>query len=533
MPRIQKFLLYFGMRSVIVAMIFILFSILRPSVGERVRFQSDEGHSLIGHFYAGDDHVVLIGHGFSSDSAYTHRVRSIIQSQNYSVMTFDFTGHGNSGGQVYFDNSRTERLANDVGSAIDFLVEGGFDSEKIILVGHSMGARSMLQYASREDSPKLGGLIMVGPEVNLNPNKQASFFTGAVDLDMAFAKRLSTDSPKAPVSIITSTWDDIHSPDNGEALLNVLNEGTGTYTRNLVVVPRVLHNYEFYSEGIVREIIDSANGMSGRATEPLTGPIFYSLYFWFVGVGLALTSSLFIWHGLKNKLDNRYEYQAPGIRTVIPFILHKLWIWMVGIICGGLIVGLVVLVPLEKPYFAVQFVVIVGGYGIVSMLMNRLGWMPGLDGQRMEMPQLKRVERSGLTAFTMTMFLILNFVLRISGFSMIRFTVDYFIWYIFFTLLMSIGFLQIGLDTEIVRGNKRGPRTLILWNVIKYFPFYVAGLFYLSMLSVSGMTSTFQGIGFLVFGIYCSKVVEKVSGNKYLAAMMIGLILAVPVGAMF
>ncbi len=90
--------------------------------------------------------AVLYTHGFASDQSGTKAAffRGRALDQGIAFCSFDFQGHGESGGSM-FDLSLTRNLS-DIGRVHGYLRARGYES--IVLMGSSMGGGSALWYAA-------------------------------------------------------------------------------------------------------------------------------------------------------------------------------------------------------------------------------------------------------------------------------------------------------------------------------------------------------------------------------------------------
>lgn len=61
-------------------------------------------------------------------------------------MTFDYSGQGASYEKIGFDNAKTDEIPKEINDALTYLhTLSNIDYENIILMGHSMGGRSILR----------------------------------------------------------------------------------------------------------------------------------------------------------------------------------------------------------------------------------------------------------------------------------------------------------------------------------------------------------------------------------------------------
>jgi pimeloyl-ACP methyl ester carboxylesterase len=453
-------------------------------VVKNFEIENTEGNAIRLSVYEQGEHMVVLAHGFSSEKQSLVWVRNHLLNAGYSVATFDFTGHGGSQGQVNFDNAQTERLSYDLEAVVDWLIRSGYETSKMQLFGHSMGGRAILQYTSRSDIT-FEHLYLVGPEVNLIPNLQASFFTGANDLSMPFADRLSGSSPMSPITIVASTWDDIHTVEASQALYNRLTEGEVTYSRELVQVNGIIHKYEIYSNTVLKVITNQTN--------PL-------LMVWYV-ILFGILLSPIVWYQL-------IRAKLPVVRQKEHFKKQVLY-WVLAVVFAVILLGLSMISPFRKPYFSMQFVVLIGGFGIAYWILN-----PKLFKACLNQP----IKNKMVTTIAFLSLLLALYAVKFTAIQSFQLNPDFVFWTVVFVTLSSIGFLAIQQQAN---------------NLMKYFPFYLFLTVYIILGSTSGIITTAEGILFLIYSVYGAKVVYAYSHNEGLAALLMGLILGVPFGAFF
>jgi pimeloyl-ACP methyl ester carboxylesterase len=409
--------------------------------------ENAEGNAIRLSVYEQGENLVVLAHGFSSEKTSLVWVRNHLLNAGYSVAMFDFTGHGASQGQVNFDNAQTERLSFDLETVVNWLISSGYEASKMQLYGHSMGGRAILQYASRSDIT-FEQLYLVGSEVNLIPNLQASFFTGADDLSMPFAKRLSGSSPKSPITIVASTWDDIHTIEASQALYSRLTEGEVTFPRKMVQVNGIIHKYENYSNTVLKVITQETN--------PL-------LIVWYV-IMLGILFIPIVWYQL--------------IRAKIPVIRQKeslkkqVLYWVLAVVFAVTLLGLSMILPFRKPYFSMQFVVLIGGFGIAYWLFN-LKLFKGCLNQP--------IKNKIATSIAFLSLLVAQYTVKFTAIQSFQLNPDFVFWSIVFVALSSIGFLAIQQQAN---------------NLMKYFPFYMFFALYLILGSLSGIVTTVRAYCF-------------------------------------
>ncbi len=132
------------------------------------------------------EYAVLICPGYSCDRQKWRPLANLFTSNGMTVMSFDYSGQGGSYGTIGFDNAKTDDIAVEIADAIEVLHDRtGIDYDHIILVGHSMGGRSILRLLQDYNNPdavttvtkrNIENVILIAPEVNYFANAQASLF---------------------------------------------------------------------------------------------------------------------------------------------------------------------------------------------------------------------------------------------------------------------------------------------------------------------------------------------------------------------
>jgi pimeloyl-ACP methyl ester carboxylesterase len=248
-----------------------------------VAFSDPAGDLLVGSHHPGEiDAGLLLLEGFGSDQVTMRSLASEFARAGYHIFTFDFSGHGRSPGTLGYDNAATPRLARQALAAMDkFKSLSGLEDEQILVLGHSLGARVALQAASLD--PRPAGLILLGTQVNLSPNTQSEFFTGVSDAGLAWVQALGPESPATNLLLISGQWDDILTPAAAELLAEKLsgaplapNSGTGDLAtgtrRDLMLLPRLVHNYEVFSPRVLAAAKVWAAQALGLAAPPASPP---------------------------------------------------------------------------------------------------------------------------------------------------------------------------------------------------------------------------------------------------------------------
>ena len=127
------------------------------------KFESD-GVTLRGDVFlpseAGPRRAIVLCHGFASDRRVMRATAMDAAERGMVVLTFDFRGHGQSEGMYVGDP------VDDVIAALDYLAHlPSVDPQRIALVGHSMGARTVLQAAARDPRARAVVSLACAPDL--------------------------------------------------------------------------------------------------------------------------------------------------------------------------------------------------------------------------------------------------------------------------------------------------------------------------------------------------------------------------------
>lgn len=104
---------------------------------KRIIFKNSRNQSLVGNLYSSEsESIIIMSHGFTGDKSEEGRFDKVAESLNksgYNVLTFDFSGCGESED----DTLTVGKQVDDLKSAIKFVKSKGY--KKIALFGHSLG----------------------------------------------------------------------------------------------------------------------------------------------------------------------------------------------------------------------------------------------------------------------------------------------------------------------------------------------------------------------------------------------------------
>lgn len=146
---------------------------------KKLTFKNRKGLDLAAHLYEPLDQVpiyyAVFAHCFTCSQNFSavKRISIALSQQGIAVLSFDFTGLGNSEGE--FEESNFSSNITDLKDAADFL-ENTYQAPKM-LVGHSLGGAAVL-YASL-DLPKVTAVVTIGAPAF--PEHVTHLFTESLD----------------------------------------------------------------------------------------------------------------------------------------------------------------------------------------------------------------------------------------------------------------------------------------------------------------------------------------------------------------
>ena len=508
-----------------------------------------EGEALSATYYPGSKPGgVLLLEGFGSDQVALRSAVRELRRQGLYLFTYDFSGHARSPGTLGFDNAQTDRLARQTEAALEkFVSVSGLQNKQILLLGHSLGARVALQTAVlNSDLP--AGLILLGAQVNLSPNTQAEFFTGTSDAGLDWVQWLGAIRPDVPILMISGSWDDILTPEAARQLLDKLSipypySPTGRCcstlpqgsSRKWVMIPALLHNYEFISARVLNEVVT----WSG---EILNLPVDPSGSFAAARIGLWLLAAAGLWAGLLLAGQaGGLPVSSGGPRILSPrrFLWGKLILWLPALPLAALVSGLVFVLPLGKPVINLIYVGFISGYGILLSILYRLGRMPGVEGKLAgQESQARTGRREAFLAagLTLGVFAFTAAYARSGWFFVFPLNLR-LVWLLLFTPPTALGF-WIGLrEAEWLRRDGPGRGGLLFWHgLIGLVPFFVYAIFLAVLGSLSGLAGSLQGLVVLGWVLAYGELLQRLTRRAWITALLQSLLLywlILPQGVLF
>ena len=546
--------LIIGLCSIVISTILIFICSFDTLGGKNVYFKSsykDDEVTLNGTYYEKKDaeYAVLICPGYSCDRAKWRPMADVFLSNGMSVMTFDYSGQGNSFGRIGFDNAKTDEIPREIDDALTYLHEiSSLDYENIILMGHSMGGRAILRLmydyniegAETTLSKKnVKNIILFSPEVNYKHSAQASLFASTDDENDYPWKDYSPKAIKGVnVYLFGSTADDVVSDydilrisekltgkeaqEKGATYFEETNEYGSKVT--VGVADGVLHSYQMYSPTFAQYLSNSIEGITGRVSSYKS----YIMSFVYIGWGFALVGVSFVLFSLTKTPSLAKEGEikmddVPVINDAKSFLLRKLLLWLPGLLIGFLICCLCIVLPFGSPIMNIPYMCCIAGYGLTMLFFYRKGKFKGTDG-KLPKPSFKvhSSKRDILECVFISLSLIVFvwFVLKMTMYNLLPYNIRLF-WLLFSTILMTVGYYISGVEGEMLKKSNAKWFVTLLYNLIEYVALFLFVLFYLAIGSYSGFIGQMQNMLLMyVLTIPLGKYVAKKFENRLYGALV-------------
>lgn len=125
-----------------------------PASGSPRTVRSADGTELhTEHFGSSEGPTIVLLHGWAETIAYWSPVIGELEARGFHVVGLDLRGHGSSGRAAGGDYSLA-RFGDDLEAVLEDSVAAG---ERAVVVGHSLGAMSIVAWAEHHDVPRLVG----------------------------------------------------------------------------------------------------------------------------------------------------------------------------------------------------------------------------------------------------------------------------------------------------------------------------------------------------------------------------------------
>ncbi|MCQ2742992.1 MAG: alpha/beta hydrolase [Bacilli bacterium] len=549
----QKLFTLLGGVFALLGSIACLFSLSVPTINERrIEFESsykEKSVTLKGSFYETKDseYAVLICPGYSCDRQKWRPFADLFVSNGYSTMTFDYSGQGASYGTIGFDNAKTDWIPVQIDDAVEKLHDiSGVDYSKIILVGHSMGGRSVLRLLYDYHHPEqttisykpIKNVILMSPEVNYLPNAQASLFAGTSDKDEEPWKSfLPSDIQGSDVYLFGSTADDIVSDEDILAIYEKLGATnlpkSGPYQdsqTNVVgskievgIVNGVLHSYQMYSPQFAKMVNRALTSISGKPTTYNPNMMLLVYFGWGLGLaGVGVTLFALNMPGKRIEEETVLLENGPKLIDAKKFLFRKLLMWVPGIIMALLVMVIAAIMPFGSPIMNVPYMCFIAGYGLTMLIHFSKGRFAGVEGKLPRLTFKATTNWRKVAHGIGVSVLILSSVWYILWQTMYRLVpANWRLFHLFYAgTLMSIGYYISGVEGDMLKEAKASRLVRFLYQLIQYVPLFLFVGFYAAIGSWSGFIGQMQNMVLMyILCVPLGNYTKKQTGNRLYGAI--------------
>ena len=540
-----------GICCIAISLIMTILSSYHSYGGRNISFEStykEDKVTLKGTYYEKNDakYAVLICPGYSCDRAKWRPMANVFLSNNMSVMTFDYSGQGASYGRIGFDNAKTDEIPKEIDDAITYLHDiSNIKYENIILMGHSMGGRSILRLMydyhieSADTTLKkknIKNIILFSPEVNYRHNAQASLFASTDDENEYPWKDYSEKAIEGVnVYLYGSTADDVVSDydilriyerlsgkktiESGTISLSETNSSGSKIS--VGVTSLILHSYQMYSyrfADYVSSAIKDITGIESNYPSIFVSFVYFGWIFALLGIFLTLYSLNSIPENEPMAVDD-----VPLIKDEKAFLLRKLLLWLPGLVVGVLICCICVVLPFGSPVMNIPYMCCIAGYGLTMLFFYRKGKFKGTEGKlprpsfRVHIDKRNLIE---LLVVSLGILLFSWFIFKMTMYNLVPFNIRIF-WLVFATLLMSVGYYISSVENDMLKKINAKKRIVFLYNLIEYVALFLFVLFYLVIKSYSGFIGQMQNMILMyILTLPLGSYVGKKLHNRFYGALL-------------
>lgn len=538
-----------GLVCIIISFL-LAFTLNIPTMNEKtISFSSvygDDAVSLKGSYWQveGSDYAVLICPGYSCDRQKWRPMADLFVKNGYTTMSFDYSGQGASSGNIGFDNAKTDNIPVEIDDALEVLHElSGIDYENIILVGHSMGGRSILRLMYDYNDPAaettveykpVSNIILMSAEVNYNFNAQASLFAGTTDdAEEPWHSYSAQCLNGVNAYIYGSTADDIVSdedvlalfariggkdaPASGRFEAAQINELGSKLT--LGITGGILHSYEMYSPEFASYVNAALEDISGNESVYPAWEFLFVYFAWFLG----LAGVLLLIRALDKDSAWVAEDSVPVLTDAKAFLKRKALMWLPGTLAALIVCCVCVCMPFGSPVMNIPYMCFIAGYGLVMLLAYRKGSFKGTEGKLPKLSFKSKASGRELAVCVCVSVLVCFFVwyvLRATMYRLIPLNFRLF-WVCFAAVLMAVGYYVSGCENDMLEKAGASRKVIIIYNLIQYVPLFLLIAFYLVLKSYSGMIGQIQNtILMYIFCIPLGNYIKKRSGSRAVGAVV-------------
>ena len=496
----------FALAVVLVILSLIVLSVILKETNNAqiIKFNSGD-ETLVASYYpvANSEKAILLCGGFSSDQAMLRPLANLAVSSGLSAMTFDYVGHGKSSGAIGFDNATNGQTVREIKLAIEKLKSlTALEDEDIILLGHSMGARALLELLVTSSYPaEYEQVILLSPQINYDNNTQSSTFTGVNDSVIAPWKDLDGKLlNNTKITLIGSTADDIVSPFSANEIYERIKQDNDV---SLSLVDGVYHSYMVYSVAVASEIKEHCSYFTDDVSSLRI--MYLSWFAIIIGLILALLS-------LEKLLSTNAE--VLHLVNFKKFIIFKLILWLPSLVVMAIIAVISVLMPFGSPIMSIIFIGGIAGYGVSSLIVYKKGKMRGVAVLPKTLKKEKLKGRNIALSIVIFLSVLYVFVLGLSSGLYNLFPLNFrMFWLLVASAAMSVGFYISSQEGLMLKTSKVS--MVVIYNIVQYVLLALMAIAYLALESYSGLIGLIQNLFLLYISIFAGNCISRLTNTLY------------------
>lgn len=140
------------------------------------------------------DRVIVLSHGWAMSARFWHH-QVVDLATDHLVVTYDQRGHGRSG-----DPQGAGATVHALGDDLAAVLRSIPGDRPILLVGHSMGAMSVVSWSGRHHDPRVAGAVLCNTGIHaLVPASAATFGRVGPGVSPLLDRVLTTPAPLGPM----------------------------------------------------------------------------------------------------------------------------------------------------------------------------------------------------------------------------------------------------------------------------------------------------------------------------------------------
>jgi len=479
---------------------------------QTIRFNFEEETISANYFPGNKDVGVLAFGGLSSDQQSMINFVNIAVNDGAHAMTFDHIGHGASSGYLTLDNNETNRIAREVKVALEyFMYISGLNYNEIIVVGHSIGARAIVQILTEYDIT-FKGIFLIAPYFDFKDGGADDGRGWILDVNNDVLNNVRTD-------IVTGEMDELVTTYQVHRLFEKLTDSTMLNQENyhivgnvsVRVVPFVTHNYEVLSVQIL-SLFSSLYEEVTNTTNPIGIWFGLARYVLLISMVILVTISLH----LVPKVFRKTGTQNASINMNLKeFCRTKIKIWLYSL--PVIVILSIFFIYMRAPLLNLLLASIWFGFGLSGFIQYRKKGLLLLETQ---------VNVKGIIASIGLLLdvLIVMILLYRRGLNYIVPFNTRFIWLFVFILMSSMFYLVIKSDENILDINNMNWIQKWSTKLTNYPVLVIVAVISIFILNVTAMMILIQLVIVLIIAKLVADAVLSISKNSYLATLSYGVI---------